>query len=307
MESDALQKWAGNLIKLLEKSAVPIAVYDQDDILCFANLAFREAFGLASDEFVSWTELVRRAYARGAGTLVQTENFDQWLMATKSRRGKQPFREFETNLNDGRWLWMTETFDADGWSISVAPDISRLQANDHRLMRLDRDIAIRTSTTDELTGCMNRRGILAELGKLVASSQDGAGFALALLDIDYFKQVNDTYGHPAGDAVLCHFVEHLHSRIRSKDLLGRYGGEEFLVIFPGCSNVDAVTILETIRQTLAPINSEGVEVSYNFSAGITNFKIDETVDQMLKQADRALYAAKQQGRGRSCIARSDRT
>ncbi|WP_338050183.1 sensor domain-containing diguanylate cyclase [Pseudomonas typographi] len=282
-------------------SPVPVAVYDQDDVLCFANLAFRQVFGLTGDELVSWTELVRIARSKGAGTHVQTENFEQWLMSTKSRRGKQPFRAFETNLNDGRWLWMTETFDAEGWSISMAPDISRLQANDHRLMRLDRDIAIRTSTTDELTGCMNRRGILVELGKLVASSQAEAGFALALLDIDYFKQVNDTYGHPAGDAVLCHFVEHLHSRIRSKDLLGRYGGEEFLVIFPGCSNLDAVTILETIRQTIAPISLEGGEVSYNFSAGITNFKINETVDQMLKQADRALYAAKQEGRGRSCI------
>ncbi|WP_110951351.1 GGDEF domain-containing protein [Pseudomonas bohemica] len=303
MESDALPKWAGKLIELLEISPVPVAVYDQDDVLCFANLAFRRVFGLTSDELVSWTELVRIARSKGAGTHVQTENFEQWLMSTKSRRGKQPFRAFETNLNDGRWLWMTETFEAEGWSISMAPDISQLQADDERTMRLARDIAIRSSTTDELTGCMNRRGVLAALSSLMDTRQNEAGFALALLDIDYFKQVNDTYGHPAGDAVLRHLVEHLQARIRSKDLLGRYGGEEFLVIFPGCSSVDAQAILENIRQTITPVFLEGVEISYDFSAGITGFIINTTLDQLLKQADRALYVAKQEGRGRSCIAK----
>ena len=190
---------------------------------------------------------MRRNYEAGVGTVLKTANFDDWLVSTQSRRGKTAFRAFETNLVDGRWLWMTETVQPNGWMLCIASDITQLRADDRRL-RQDRDLALRASQTDELTGVANRRFIMARLDALVSRPPEPEGVkgCIAVLDIDNFKSINDRYGHQAGDEVLLDFARQAHSFVRRLDCFGRIGGEEFMFILPGTDLGEGVRILERV-------------------------------------------------------------
>jgi diguanylate cyclase (GGDEF)-like protein len=170
-----------------------------------------------------------------------------------------------------------------------------LRANQRMAAELERahEQAVQAAFTDELTGVPNRRHIL----KLAASAltdprRHSQPVSMALLDLDHFKRINDTYGHAGGDAVLRHFCEHVQSHLRVGQALGRLGGEEFLLLLPGTELADAQTALERVRQTLGP---QG-EIRYTFSAGLAQATPADSVDTVLERADRALYASKERGR-----------
>ena len=105
---------------LVEHSDVLLAVYDEADRLRLANDAFRRCFHLAPGETPTWVEIMRRNHAAFRGTAIQAADLEAWLTSTQSRRGKTPFRAYETDLTDGRWLWMTETVRPNGWMLCVA-------------------------------------------------------------------------------------------------------------------------------------------------------------------------------------------
>src|SRR5262245_21458476 len=115
--SETADPYLGDILSLQADSLVLVAVYDQDDTLRYANTSFRAAYHIAPGEQVSWAEFMRRNYHAGVGTVLKTENFEAWLVSTQSRRGKTAFRAFETDLADGRWLWMTETVQSNGWML----------------------------------------------------------------------------------------------------------------------------------------------------------------------------------------------
>lgn len=161
----------------------------------------------------------------------------------------------------------------------------------------------RIADADTLTGILNRRSFLecTERGAAVARAK-GHGLALILVDIDHFKVVNDTYGHGAGDAVIVSVVERLSSRIRSADLIGRIGGEEFGICLARVGEEAALRIAETLRRALhdEPILlPEGQALAVSASFGVAMLAEHETVPALLERADRALYGAKQAGR--NCI------
>lgn len=137
-------EFVGNLLSLQADSLALIALYDQDDVLPYANRSLRAAYNIPPDKQLSWSAIMRRNYEAGVGTVLKTANFDEWLVSTQSRRGKTAFRAFETDLVDGRWLWMTETVQPNGWMLCIASDITQLRADDRRL-RQDRDLALRAS------------------------------------------------------------------------------------------------------------------------------------------------------------------
>ena len=159
----------------------------------------------------------------------------------------------------------------------------------------------RLTEIDPLTGLLNRRGMIDRFEKEVArQARQGGTMGLLLLDLDHFKQVNDTYGHAAGDVALCEVAKVLSSMQRSYDYAGRWGGEEFLILLPECSEEDLLTIAERIRAAVAILRIETGTQSFSFtvSIGAHHPATPQTMDAMLQQVDKALYAAKDAGRNR---------
>jgi diguanylate cyclase len=154
---------------------------------------------------------------------------------------------------------------------------------------------------DELTGSLNRRCIMRALNDETSRARR-ADFpcSIALIDLDWFKRINDTYGHPTGDEVLRTFAITVFANIRNIDRFGRFGGEEFLLVLPDTPHETARRIVDRLRAIIAELDwsafSAGMQVTV--SAGIATLNPNETSDAILARADRALYAAKAQGRNR---------
>jgi diguanylate cyclase (GGDEF)-like protein len=161
---------------------------------------------------------------------------------------------------------------------------------------------VRSAQYDSLTGIYNRGTFLAECEREVSrSSRSGAAFSLAIFDLDRFKQVNDHYGHPAGDQVLKAFADVLRAGIRKHDTVGRYGGEEFALLMPQTGKDTAVRVAERIRRALEVrgISVEIGRIEVTVSAGVATYGADgEDWDTLLSAADTALYEAKGAGRNR---------
>ncbi|MBK5965437.1 diguanylate cyclase [Thiocystis minor] len=162
----------------------------------------------------------------------------------------------------------------------------------------------RVSIHDELTGLYNRRYMLERLGALMTEfTREAHCFAIALIDLDYFKKINDTHGHPAGDLVLREFAALLGKSVRPYDLVGRYGGEEFIVVVTDSHQRKIETMLARLRESLKHqvFDFHGTPLSVTFSAGVANscdLAPDGGIDTLIMQADERLYAAKAQGRDR---------
>jgi diguanylate cyclase (GGDEF)-like protein len=154
---------------------------------------------------------------------------------------------------------------------------------------------------DELTGSFNRRCIMRMLDDEIARARRlKTSCAIALIDLDWFKRVNDHYGHPIGDEVLRTFAIAVFANIRHIDRFGRYGGEEFLLVLPDTPDDEAVRMLNRLRAIIADLDwsafSPGMQVT--ISAGVATLKPDETPETFLARADSALYIAKARGRNR---------
>jgi diguanylate cyclase len=158
---------------------------------------------------------------------------------------------------------------------------------------------------DELTGSFNRRCIMRMLEDEIARARrTNTPCSMALIDLDWFKRINDAYGHPTGDEVLRTFAITLFANIRNIDKFGRYGGEEFLLVLPDTSNDRAARILDRLRSIVAELDwsafSPGLRVT--ISAGVATLGANENPDAVLARADAALYAAKARGRNRIATA-----
>lgn len=173
------------------------------------------------------------------------------------------------------------------------------------ILRQRVDKGLELSVVDQLTGLYNRRYMNNQLSLwLRRSAQGGAPMSVIAADIDHFKQVNDKYGHEAGDRVLQEFANRIMVNVRPKDIVCRPGGEEFLVIMPETSGDLACSAAERIRRSIAAEPFEvdarsGQEIDVTVSAGVATYAGDEdTVADILKRADTALYTAKTAGRNR---------
>ena len=157
---------------------------------------------------------------------------------------------------------------------------------------------------DSLTGLLKHADIKEQLEvEVERAKRCHAPVSVAMIDIDHFKNVNDTYGHACGDNVIRALSNMLRQRLRKVDRLGRYGGEEFVAVLPGCNSSDACQLLESIREAFNALQFSygGQQFHCSFSAGISACEDDEWAEEeLLERADRALYQAKQSGRNRLC-------
>jgi diguanylate cyclase (GGDEF)-like protein len=159
----------------------------------------------------------------------------------------------------------------------------------------------RLATIDELTGALVRREFMARAELLLAhANRTRSRMAVAILDIDHFKAINDGHGHAAGDRALFHFASIVSTGIRRGDIFGRLGGEEFAVLLPDTSGADAVVIVDRLRLQIAAaaLAIPGGEVQCTFSAGVEEYEMVESLENLMARADAALYSAKAMGRNR---------
>jgi diguanylate cyclase (GGDEF)-like protein len=169
---------------------------------------------------------------------------------------------------------------------------------------LDLQDALRQQAThDGLTGLLNRNSILGKLAEEVSRSlRQSEPVAVLMADLDHFKSVNDTHGHLAGDAVLREAARRFKAASRSYDAVGRYGGEEFLIVLPGCSASDAWRQSERLREAIAgtPFPIEGCHLEMSCSFGLAGTDTSPA-DRLVRSADEALYRAKAEGRNRIVV------
>jgi diguanylate cyclase (GGDEF)-like protein len=161
------------------------------------------------------------------------------------------------------------------------------------------------SLKDPLTGLSNRRHFKAVQERAIeVVARSGEPALLLMLDIDHFKKVNDTYGHPAGDRVIKSLSRMLKQRLRETDMVGRYGGEEFAVILSNTNGETAANVLDAIRKDFAQLRhlAEGKEFSATFSCGIADVSFFADSVKLCDAADRALYKAKHAGRNQVLLA-----
>ena len=185
--------------------------------------------------------------------------------------------------------------------VGVGVDTTDRHADEHELEL--------KAFTDPLTGLSNR-GHFMEIAtqELERSRRYGHPLSLWMLDIDYFKNVNDTYGHHAGDLALQSLVDVSHNVLRDMDIMGRVGGEEFAVLLPETDTEQALLVAERLRQKVAAADvllEQGKSVRYTVSIGVATLGDNESgVETLLGRADKALYQAKKTGRDKVCVAES---
>jgi len=162
---------------------------------------------------------------------------------------------------------------------------------------------IRTSTHDGLTGLLNRNYFQDTLGHQLAQAQRfESSLSLLFIDIDDFKEVNDSFGHVAGDSVIRKVAKIIESEIRQSDLAIRYGGEEFVVLMPGTASIDALVLAERIRNNIAEsvLVTDAGDIKMSISGGVATYPVDaKNKEELIYFADSALYLSK--GAGKNCI------
>ncbi len=173
--------------------------------------------------------------------------------------------------------------------------ISKFEEMNRGIMEANQKLKV-ASETDEMTGIYNRRFTMNYLEACVQSQTDSPDITLLMIDIDHFKSINDTYGHSFGDEVIKRICSVINENLRKTDIVGRIGGEEFLVVMSDVEKKDAVIKAEILRGLVSGIGWPDNDLEVTISCGVYSFKGNETIDVALEQVDLRLYKAKALGR-----------
>ena len=187
---------------------------------------------------------------------------------------------------------------------------SRLKDLEQQATELREDLEVQHARVlvDPLTGLLNRAGYNETMAKLHARwTRYGGMLSLAMMDLDLFKDINDCYGHAAGDRVLAMVAMKLKEVIRESDVLCRYGGEEFILLLPQTSLADGSMLLEKLRSHIehCAFRHKDTPVGVSISCGIAEFAAGDALESVFERADQAMYRAKRRGRNRVCTERDE--
>ena len=281
---------------LFENSVEGIFQTTPDAQYLSVNPSFLKLFGFNSrEELLERFENIGKQYLNPG----DRENFRKMI------ESKGMVKDFETQLlkKDGNPIWVClnarTVRDESGVLLyyeGFMQDITeRKQAQDE---------LYRVSIHDHLTGICNRRYVFERLNAIVEERQrETRDFSLSIIDLDFFKKINDTHGHPAGDHILREFALILSESFRPYDLVGRYGGEEFIVVAMNIDIAQTRNMLERFRDIVKAriFDFNGTQIRLTFSAGVANTYepgLKMTVEDLIRKADERLYLAKEQGRDR---------
>jgi two-component system cell cycle response regulator len=222
-----------------------------------------------------------------------------YIILLTARGGKE---DIVTGLEAGANDYLGKPFDHN--ELRARVDVGRefIELN-QKLLETQRSLEL-VARTDALTGTMNRRAILDRLGQeMVRAERQGTCLGVGMIDVDFFKRINDTYGHAAGDEVLRQVVSRSAAAMRPYDAFGRFGGEEFLAIIPQVGDFEVASVFERIRAAICAsgVEVDGSEIEVTVSIGGATSG-GESIDAVIRAADDALYQAKAQGRNRVVMA-----
>ena len=256
------------------------------------NPSMASMFGLADCRaFLGKIKNIRELFC----TLADYERYESLLISNGVHR-----REVQVCGPAGQTLWVEISASLihgeDGETDTIVGVLSDVTERKQMLEDM-----CRLARTDSPTGLWNRGYFMELAGREFARSlRSGGPMSLFILDVDYFKAVNDTYGHDVGDQALIGIAATLRSSVREVDIVARYGGEEFVVLLPDASPTESAVVAERVgsRIRAGALDCGPVEVSVTASIGLTSLQPDDNLDGLLKFADIALYAAKKKGRDR---------
>jgi diguanylate cyclase (GGDEF)-like protein/PAS domain S-box-containing protein len=255
-----------------------------------------------------------RIFGRSAGKLLSDCNewrdsiypddldYAQQSLAEVLVKGAVEDREYRIIDADGQVRWLSDKCFINRQAepgqpviiVGIAEDITEKKRMDAELQRL--------ATTDVLTQSSNRRHFFeCAQREFALARKQGTPLAFLLLDIDDFKVVNDTYGHPKGDTVLQQIAESGRGALRRGDVFGRIGGEEFAAVFPGCAPDTAMQVAERLQRQIQQLSFSHDDQTFGItvSQGLTSLtEADESLDSLFSRADAAMYEAKRQGKNR---------
>jgi two-component system, cell cycle response regulator len=210
-------------------------------------------------------------------------------------------------LESGADDYLTKPFNPQELKARIRVGLRILELEDNLVQA--REAMRFKATHDPLTGVWNRGAILETLEREVwRSRREGVSLGLLIADLDHFKSINDTHGHPIGDAVLREVTKRMAADVRPYDAVGRYGGEEFLVLLPGCNDSETQSKAERLRKAISqePIATPVANLRITMSVGgiATAEWPQDSANQILRRVDAALYRAKKEGRNRTVMARA---
>ncbi|HEX6767367.1 MAG TPA: diguanylate cyclase [Polyangiaceae bacterium] len=221
-----------------------------------------------------------------------------YVVLTTAREGRKPLVEAMNSGADGYLQKPVEADELEAWLVAG----QRIVDLQDRLLKLQSELETRT-THDALTGVRNRTSLLEILGReLRRTRRTQAPTAVAFFDVDHFKNVNDAHGQPVGDEVLIEIAKRCLGVVRDYDALGRFGGEEFVVVLPGATAANAVSVADRLLHVISgsPISTTAGDLAITASAGVVATDLGYLdQDALVAAGDSALYRAKQAGR--ACV------
>jgi diguanylate cyclase (GGDEF)-like protein len=283
------QRSSAQLSAALEGMPQGLSMFDAERQLIVCNANYAAMYGLRPEHTEPGTPLqiiLEHRVATGTSP-INVENFVEQVMASAARPGVA-----EQHLRDGRIISVISAPLSTGGGVTIHMDVTEKRNSEKQIAFL--------AHHDALTGLANRLQLRDHIGESLQRAEDGERFSVLCLDLDHFKGINDTLGHSVGDALLCAVAERLRELVRAEDLVSRTGGDEFSIVQPGTGQpVAAATELATriVEQLGVPFDIGDHQVVVGASVGIAIAPDDgRDADQLLKNADMALYRAKDDGR-----------
>jgi len=302
MSSSALN--LENILKeTLEFSPDSFGIFDKNQTLVYCNSTFSNMFGVTREAAIgrTHTHLLEESWRNKKGIKIECDDFSEWIKRLEKLHDEKSLNQFEADLRDGRWFKMTRINLDSGFSVFFGVDITELKETQKSLQEANKKI-LTLANTDQLTGLYNRRAFCAVSGEMVEIAiRDKQTFSLLLIDFDLFKEINDQFGHDAGDKVLQEFATISKVFFAQYKSLCRIGGEEFVVLLPDLDLPDSHIMAEKFRDLVANhtfyLAHSNQHIQITVSIGVSQWRMtDKVINDLLQRADSALYKAKAAGR-----------
>ena len=271
-----------------------ISYIDRDLRFCYVNRTFEEHFRVSAEEVIGRT--VREVLGDSVADM-RSPWHECVLLGEDVRFEERNETDLSESYSDITFVPRFESETVVGF-FSLALDITARKRLEAKLKEM--------ADTDSLTGALNRREFAVRANQeLERYRRTGKNFAFLIMDLDFFKRVNDTYGHTAGDEALRSLAETCRRTIRPYDILGRFGGEEFVIVFPDTDLDGLRSLAERLRLAVenTPVpTAAGGEIRLTVSIGCTVVRPDDSLDDLLRRSDTALYESKNTGRNKVSFA-----